>query len=70
MPRLAFAAQANFHCLIHFRIGKRLMPALVPPPPAKRAHPTIQRLFKIQAKSILDRGMEWMRGDIGFESQT
>src|SRR5882762_1988113 len=22
MPRLAFAAQANFHCLIHFRIGK------------------------------------------------
>ena len=46
------------------------MPALVPPAPAKRAHPTIKRLFKIQAKSILDRGMEWMRGDIGFESQT
>src|SRR6266480_2333195 len=22
MPRLAFAAQANFRCLIHFRIGK------------------------------------------------
>src|SRR5467141_2998540 len=69
-PLLATAANSNFCRLIHFGVGERFMPALVPSPTAKHAHPIIKWLYKIRPKSILDRRTERMRGDIGLGGQS
>src|SRR5712691_9909101 len=58
IPPLSVAAGADLRRLIHFRIGKRLMPAFVPSPPAEHAHPAIERLLEITAESILDRCLQ------------
>src|SRR5712692_8140592 len=66
VPRLAVAANADLLGLVHFRIRKRLMPAFVPSPPAEHSHPIIERLFEIDAESVLDRRLEWMSRDVRF----
>src|SRR5216683_667247 len=64
VPRLAVDAGAELHCLVHFRIRERFMPALVPSPSAKHAHPVIERLLEIHAETVLDGCPERMCGDI------
>src|SRR5437879_2317500 len=54
-PPLATAANSNFYRPIHFGVGERFVPALVPSPTPKHAHPIIKGLFEIRPKSILDR---------------
>src|SRR6266852_8126515 len=66
VPRLAVAAGANLRRMIHFRIRKRLMPPFVPSPSSKHSHPIIERLFEIDAESVLDRCLEWMSRDVRF----
>src|SRR5216683_1358298 len=63
MPRLAVDAGAELHCLVHFRIRERFMPALVPSPSAKHAHPVIERLLEIGAESVFDRRLQRMSRD-------
>src|SRR5216683_4964366 len=64
VPRPAVPPGTNLRRLIHFGIGKRLMPAFVPSPSAKHAHPIIERLFEIHAESVFDRRPERVCGDI------
>src|ERR1700674_5455638 len=64
MPPLAVAAGADLRRLIHLRIGKRLMPALIPSPPAEYPHPVIQRLLETHAESVFDRCLQRMSRDI------
>src|SRR5260370_6824217 len=54
MPRLAVDAGADLHYLVHFRVLQRFMPALVPSPSAKHAHPVVERLLEIHAETVLD----------------
>ncbi len=64
IPFLSVPTGADLHRLVYFRIGKRLVPAFVPSPPAEHAHPAIERLLEIAAKPILDRRSQEMSGDI------
>src|SRR5260370_24128075 len=64
MPRLAVDAGADLHGLVHFRIRARFMPAFVPSPSAKHAHPVIERLFEIHAETVLDGCPERVCSDI------
>src|SRR6266403_482911 len=64
MPRLAVCACADLRCLVHFGIRIGFMPALVPSPSAKHAHPIIERLLEIYAESVLDCCPERVCGDI------
>src|SRR5882757_5736528 len=64
IPSLSVSAGADLHRLVYFRIGKRLMLAFVPSPPAEPAHPAIKGLLEIAAGPILDRCSQRMSGDI------
>src|SRR5258708_26617877 len=64
IPSLSVPASANLHRLVYFRIRKRLVPAFVPSPSAKHAHPVIERLLEIAAEPVLDRCLQRMSSDI------
>src|SRR6266850_7188669 len=63
-PSSAVSANSDLRRLVHFRIGKRLVLALVPSPSSEYSHPIIERLFEIGSKSILDRCLHWMSRDL------
>src|SRR5690349_20037613 len=67
VPPPAPAANDYFCRLIHFRIGERFVPALVPSPSAKHAQPIIEWLLEVDAESVLDRRLDRMSRDVRFD---
>ena len=64
LPLRSLPASADLHRLVHFRVGVRFMLPFIPSPSRKEAEPIGERLFDIHAKSILDGGLQRVRGDL------
>src|SRR6516225_2915291 len=64
MPVRPLGKAADFHALVVFRVGERLMLTFVPSPATEDPHIAAQFLLKVEAEAIFDGPLHTRSGDI------